>query len=103
MKLTKLESNTRKVFHKIHTEHLNEKDSLNRIRNLLTIDNMKLEEGFFKKKICADLGCGSAISGTINLLELGAEKVYAMDLDESILQPATKVLKSKNFTKSVVS
>ena len=94
MTRTKLEKDTREVFHSIHSGHLENTQALERIRKLLSTENMGLEDNYFEGKVCADLGCGSAISGTYNLLELGAKKVHSMDLTDSIIEPAKKVLDS---------
>ena len=52
-----------------------------------------VDELFFNDKICLDAGCGSNVNGTRALLDLGAKKVHAFDLDESIFEIAPKFLK----------
>ena len=87
-----IEEKTRSVFDEIHREQLSREHTRERLRTLTTEGFLGVEEGFFVGKTCADIGCGSAVNGTINLLNLGADHVHAMDLDESILEPAKKEL-----------
>jgi ubiquinone/menaquinone biosynthesis C-methylase UbiE len=87
-----IEKKTRSVFDVIHREQLSREQTRNRLRALTTEAFLGVEEGFFIGKQCADIGCGSAVNGTVNLLNLGAEHVHAMDLDESILEPAKQEL-----------
>jgi ubiquinone/menaquinone biosynthesis C-methylase UbiE len=49
---------------------------------------MGLPDDYFADLKCGDIGCGSAVHGTANLLSLGAGHVNALDLDESFLEPA---------------
>jgi len=89
---TELEEKTREIFHKIHTSHLETEDAAVRVRNLLNTESMQLPEDYFRDKVCADLGCGSSVSGTYNLLKLGAKFVHAMDLTDNFIRSATEVL-----------
>ncbi len=50
---------TRKIFNKIHLSQNDNKFSLDKIRYSLNEEILKLRKGYFKGKICADLGCGS--------------------------------------------
>ena len=52
-----------------------------------------VDEHFFNNKICLDAGCGNNVHGTKALLNLGAKKVHALDLDETIFDTAPKFLK----------
>ena len=52
-------------------------------------------DGFFRGRVCGDFGCGRAVTGTINLLDLGAAQVIALDLDLAYVAPASAIL-SKN-------
>ena len=87
-----IEEKTRSVFDEIHREQLAREQTRDRLRALTTEDFLGVEKGYFSGKRCADIGCGSAVNGTINLLNLGADHVHAMDLDESILEPAKQEL-----------
>ena len=89
-----LEQDTRAVFHDIHLEHLRNEETNKRLRNVLSPASLNLPETFFSDKLGADLGCGSAMHGTINLLNSGIKYVHAMDLDDSFLETAKKVLDS---------
>ena len=95
MNKQKLEKDTRAVFHDIHLEHLENKETSKRLSSILSPISLNLPETFFSDKVCADLGCGSAMHGTVNLLNFGVKYVYAMDLDESFLEPARKLLESR--------
>jgi len=91
----KLEKDTRAVFHEIHLDHLGNKKTSERLNSILSPESLNLPETFFSEKLCADLGCGSAVHGTFNLLNLGVKYVHAMDLDESFIEPAKKLLDKK--------
>jgi ubiquinone/menaquinone biosynthesis C-methylase UbiE len=56
---------------------------------------MGLPPDFLAGLKCADLGCGSAVHGTVNMLELGAGSVNAMDLDQSFIAPAERRLRER--------
>ena len=86
------EKATREVFHKIHLSHLDDACIAERHTRLIDLDLMGLPADCLKGLKCADLGCGSAVHGTVNLLQLGAGYVHAMDLDDSIVEPATQRL-----------
>lgn len=92
MSTTKTESKTRRVFRDIHAGHLETEASLRRFRNLITTDYLRLDSDFFRTRTCADLGAGSAAHGTVNLLNLGARLVHALDLDEDFKASAEAVL-----------
>ena len=94
MAIDSFEKETRSVFHDIHSRHLEDKESLNRFRNLLSTDVLDVEKDFFSDKICVDLGAGTTVNGTVNLLNMEAKFVYALDLDETFIGPATDVLSS---------
>ena len=85
---------TRNIFHKIHLKQSKSKKSMNRIKNLLTCKNLKLNKNYFKDKICADYGCGSTGAGSLNLLKLGAKKVHLLDLDKHIVKSINENLKT---------
>jgi len=90
--MNKNDHTTRILYNKIHLKQL-ETHGFNRISNLLNTKNLKLNKNFFKEKICADLGCGSAGVGALNLLKLGAKEVHLMDLKKNIIKPIKKILK----------
>lgn len=92
MTLSDHEKNTREVFHEIHQTHLQDGTAARRVRGLLTCENMKLPADYFTGKVCADLGCGSTAAGALNLLDIGAAHVHALDLDDSFLPTAGKAL-----------
>ena len=55
---------------------------------------MGLDKTYFNGKYCADIGCGSSVPGSSQLLDLGAEFVHAMDLDDSFKESARNILES---------
>ena len=67
-----LSENSRKVFHKIHLKQKDCKEATYRMVNLHNTDYLKLDKDYFVGKICADLGCGSAAVGTVNMLNMNA-------------------------------
>lgn len=87
-----LEKRTRKIFHEIHKTQGNNPTIYNRLLSLLNTDYLKVEENFFHGKICLDAGCGSNAYATRSMLKMGAKRVYAFDLDKTILETAPKFL-----------
>lgn len=96
MKLSKFEKKTRSIFHKIHKNQGKTEKIYKRLSTLLNTDYLKVNSDFFHDKICLDAGCGSNANATYNLLALGAKKVFAFDLDDSILKIADSKLKEFN-------
>ena len=86
------EEKTRQVFHKIHLDHLSDPHVRDRHSNLIEPAIMGLPDDYFDGLICGDIGCGSAVHGTVNLLSLDAAYVHALDLDESFIEPAQQRL-----------
>ena len=86
------EEKTRGVFHKIHLDHLSDPHVRDRHSNLVEPSIMGLPDDYFVGLTCGDIGCGSAVHGTVNLLSLDAAYVHALDLDESFIEPAQKRL-----------
>ena len=86
------ERKTRKVFHQIHLAHLADSYVAERHTKIIEPELMGLHPDFLSGCKCADLGCGSAAHGTVNLLQLGAGYVHALDLDNSFIEPATERL-----------
>jgi len=85
----------RDVFHGIHKEHLENEESKSRLRNFLSEEFLKLPPGHIDGKTIADLGAGSGVVGTINLLEMGAVHVHALDLDDSYTETARPILENE--------
>jgi ubiquinone/menaquinone biosynthesis C-methylase UbiE len=83
---------TRKIFNQIHLAQNKNKFSLDKIKYSLNENILGLQKGYFRNKICADLGCGSTGSGGFNLLNLGAKEVHLMDMHKHILKPINKNL-----------
>jgi ubiquinone/menaquinone biosynthesis C-methylase UbiE len=91
--LRKIEKNTRNIFHKLHTSHLSQTKSVSRLRNLINEKKLGLKNNYLKGKECLDAGCGSSFHGSLNLLNLGAKKVTALDLNKSIFAHKKKIKK----------
>jgi SAM-dependent methyltransferase len=87
-----LEIGTRAIYDKIHVEQASHPQILKRLRQLITTESLGLAANYFENKIVADLGCGSAVPGAMNLLDLGARFVHAMDVNDTFLAPATRIL-----------
>lgn len=87
-----LANETRAVYDSIHVAYANNPDIHTRIRKLITTESLELPEDYFAGKVCADLGCGSAVPGTCNLLDMGAKFVHAMDVNDSFEPTARQVL-----------
>ena len=89
-----LSKKTREVFHKIHLAQKDCSESRERMETLLNTKYLRLDEGYFQNKTCVDIACGSAVVGTVNLLNLNAKFVYLSDVDDSYIETATKILSS---------
>ena len=84
--MIKIEKDTRKLFHKIHTKQVQDKFTYNRLLSLLSTDFLKVKKDFFKDKICLDAGCGSNANATTSMINMGAKMVFPMDLDDTIFE-----------------
>jgi|SRR3989344_3696812 len=92
MKKEELEKEVVKVFRKIHEMEANEPSVINRVSSLFNMEYLKLSKDYFVNKICLDAGCGLHVPATLRMLHMGAKKVYAIDLDKSILDLVQKFL-----------
>ena len=88
----KFERDTRSLFHTLHSAQAKNDYIFQRLTSLLTTDYLQVPEDFFLNKICLDAGCGSNANATYALLGMGAQKVYAFDLDETIFETAPRML-----------
>jgi len=88
-----IEKKTRQIFHKIHVEQAKDELTFKRLVELLSPKYLKVPDNFFFGKICLDAGCGSNANATYSMLNAGAAKVYAFDLDKSIFKTVPKMLK----------
>lgn len=88
-----VEKTTRKIFHKIHQMQGDNQEIYYRLATLLSTEFLEVEPDFFNQKVCLDAGCGSNANATFNMLSMGAKKVFAFDLDDSIQETARKCLK----------
>ena len=79
-----LEQRTRRVFHSIHKEQLENSGQLERTLQQSSLDHLGLEPGFFAGKECLEAGCGTFAPGSQNMLAAGAKSVTAMDLNATI-------------------
>ena len=82
------EYKTRKVFHKIHKEQ-----KTNRLLSLTSTNYLKLDNNYFKDKVCLVAGCGSNGNEIYGLLKQGAKKVYGFDLNKTIFEIIPSKLK----------
>jgi ubiquinone/menaquinone biosynthesis C-methylase UbiE len=87
-----LEKKTRKVFHEIHVVQGDDSRIYRRLRRLLSPAYLGVPKNYFAGKVCLDAGCGSNANATYSMLDHGAERVYAFDLDETVLKSAPKYL-----------
>ena len=94
MKDSDLEKQTRKIFHDIHLAHLADEEVTTRHSDIIEPGRLGFPEDYFEGTVCADLGCGSAAHGVVNLLNLGAQFVHALDIDSSFIKPASERLES---------
>jgi ubiquinone/menaquinone biosynthesis C-methylase UbiE len=88
MKLDPIESETRQLFHQLHSAQLKNDQIFARLVDLLNPSYLEEPEDFFHGKTCLDAGCGSNANATLSMLIHGAEMVKAFDLDESIMETA---------------
>lgn len=87
-----LEKRTRKVFHEIHVVQGDDPRIYQRLRRLLSPAYLQVPRNYFAGRICLDAGCGSNANATYSMLSHGAERVYASDLDGTVLKSAPKYL-----------
>jgi ubiquinone/menaquinone biosynthesis C-methylase UbiE len=87
--MNKIEEKTKAIFNKIHEGQL-EEESFMRLKHLLDTNYLGVDNFFFQDKVCLDAGCGANANATVAMVEMGAKKVHALDLN--------KVIKSKYFT-----
>ena len=93
MKVNSFEKKTRAIFHELHKQQGDSRKTFNRLKELLNPAYLKENDDFFKGKICLDAGCGSNANATYSMLEHGAKKVYAFDLDETIFETVPNCLR----------
>ena len=97
------DNSTRKIFNQIHLAQNKNKSSTDKIKFSLNEKTFNLKKGFFKGKICSDLGCGTTGSGAFNLLNLGAKYCHLLDMHQHIKKPIQKNLrKFKNKFKITI-
>ncbi len=89
----KFEKDTRQLFHKLHSAQAESGYIFHRLTSLLSTEYLQVEKDFFSGKVCLDAGCGSNANATYAMLQMGAEKVHAFDLDESIFETAPSMLR----------
>ncbi len=87
------EKTTRRIFHKIHVVQGETPQIFNRLKMLLSPEYLQLPADYFGGKVCLDAGCGSNANATSSMLQWGAGKVYAFDLDNTIRKSVPKYLK----------
>ena len=88
MKYDNIEKQTKSIYKPIHQEQLEQENVFNRLKDLLNTSPLRLEDNFFNNKIYLDAGSGTNANGIVAMLEMGAKKVYALDLN--------KIIESKN-------
>ena len=88
-----IERRTRKIFHDIHIGKTRCTSQLERTLQSSNFESFGVDKDFFVGKTCLEAGCGSLAPGAQNMLALGASKVYAIDVDESIFELAPKYLR----------
>ena len=96
MNRQQFEQTTRTVFDEIHRAQGDDQAIFKRLTGLLDTEYLGVEDDWFTDKICLDAGCGSNANATYAMLRMGAEKVYAFDLDsgtgDTILQSVPSFL-----------
>ena len=80
------ETQTREIFHELHTRQGKNEKIFKRLLSLLNPAYLQEADAFFEGKICLDAGCGSNANATYSMLQHGAETVYAFDLTDSIFE-----------------
>jgi len=83
--ITKYDKTNRSIFDKIHLKQNKDKSIRKKVINLINTKDLNLEKNYFHKKVCADFGCGSNGFGSLNLLNLNAEFVHLVDLEDNIV------------------
>jgi ubiquinone/menaquinone biosynthesis C-methylase UbiE len=89
----RIEKESRRVFDKLHVAQAEDPLVFKRLTALLDTEYLKVPANFFENKICLDAGCGSNANAAFAMLEMNAAKVYAFDLDDSIFNTASRMLR----------
>lgn len=89
----RLEKDSREIFHALHTAQAEDRAIYDRLTSLYSPQYFGVPEDWFHGKVCLDAGCGSNANGSYAMLSMGAEKVHAFDLNETIFEVAPKRLK----------
>ena len=78
---SRINADTRDIYHKQHTRMLNDSVTLKRIMNIQVDEEFfKLEKGYFKNRKVLDAGCGSIVRNSIAYAQLGSVDVTALDI-----------------------
>ncbi len=88
------ETRTRKIFHELHKQQGENAQIFQRLTALLTPTYLQVPEDFFHGKICLDAGCGSNANATYSMLQQGAARVYAFDLNDTIFETVPRHLQA---------
>ena len=94
--MAEFEQKTRLIFDRLHQSQGEDPYIFNRLVSLLSTEYLKVESNWFVGKTCLDAGCGSNANATYSMLRMGAERVYAFDLDsgndDTILETVPRYL-----------
>ncbi|MDY0096172.1 MAG: class I SAM-dependent methyltransferase [Candidatus Vecturithrix sp.] len=88
------ERRTREIFHALHKQQGENAQIFQRLTALLSPAYLQVPEDFFHGKICLDAGCGSNANATYSMLQQGAARVYAFDLDDTIFETVPRHLQA---------
>jgi ubiquinone/menaquinone biosynthesis C-methylase UbiE len=83
---------TRDIYQKQHERILGDNTALNRITNMYSENKFPMNEGWFKDKVCADIGCGNVGAFLVKLYNWGCKNSIAVDIDKEWIPSLTKAM-----------
>lgn len=94
---------TREVYHQQHVRMVNNKITMERLRNMGKEEFFQLEKGYFVGKKILDAGCGSAVRNTLAFYEFGCRDLTALDIGDEWKDTALKNLNNYEIDSGFVN
>src|SRR5437867_10717279 len=82
-----LETKVGRLYEQIQKYHVQDPRTLKRLRNLLTTTYLDVPHSYFQGKRCLDAGCGTTGRGLWSMVQMGADRVYGLEVDPGFIEP----------------